>query len=241
MLQRQIEPKSTGFPGRLLFAHQNTSKRYPREAAELPVPVPTSGPGCAMGSSVVLPSAVQDGSAAPRAAGSAPGHAPAFLLHNLLFQQVQMCFCLNLLQGISPSRKFKRTLTCALSPKGHKYLLPDQTPLQGREETTEASYKHPLFFKDDELILFCTDPGTIFCSSLPKHLIQAVSWSCCIPLRRLLTFIDSPSSYRRKFSLWAKRRARTFILRVKLIVLPKRPAARRAVTDPRRTRRQRSG
>lgn len=233
MLQRLAKPKSMGFPGRLLFAHQNTSKRYPGEAAELLAPVPL--PGLCRGQLHRPAQRGQDGSAAPGAAGSAPGHAPASLLHDLLLPQVQMCFV------SIYCKEFKPTLTCALSPKGHKYLLPDQTPLQGREETTEASYKHPLSFKDDEWILFCTDPGPIFCSSLPKHLIQAVSWSCCIPLRRLLMSIDSPSSYRRKFSLSAKRRARIFILRVKLIVLSKRPAARRAVTDPGRARRQRSG
>jgi len=114
--------------------------------------------------------------------------------HNLLVQMVPTCICLYLRLGMSPSRKFKPTPTRSLSPEGCKYFLPDH------KETTEASYKHRVCLKDDEMTLFCTDPDKTCCPSpLPKYRIRAVSRSCRAPLRRSLTFIDSPSSCRRKF------------------------------------------
>lgn len=45
-----------------------------------------------------------------------------------------MRICLDLQLGTNPSGKFKPTSTCSLPLEGHKYILPEQTPLQGTNE-----------------------------------------------------------------------------------------------------------
>lgn len=124
---------------------------------------------------------------------------PVFPLHNLLVQKVQMWICLDLLLGISPNSKLnlpqhvlchQRSLSTFHQTK-HLYRAQREERHPTNTEFSSKMMKWPCFAQI-QIKHFAHLP-------LPKYHIQAVSWSCCIPLRRLLMFIDSPSSYRRKF------------------------------------------